>query len=91
LHKVRRECDGQWRALGSMSLYRHRPAASAVAALAVENALTARYGIAWVQRRDGHGREIAGVGQAAGRRTEISGCALLAIWLSLAHWARASR
>jgi hypothetical protein len=51
LHKVRRESDGQWRALDSMSLYRHRPAASAIAALATENALT-------------HGREIAGVQQA---------------------------
>ena len=34
LHKVRRETDGQWRALDSMSLYRHRPAASAIATLA---------------------------------------------------------
>jgi hypothetical protein len=64
LHKVRRETDGQWRALDSMSLYRHRPAASAIAALTAENALTRKYGIAWVQRLDGHGREIAGVSQA---------------------------
>jgi len=64
LHKVRRETDGQWRALDSMSLYRHRPAASAIAALAAENALTRRFGVAWVPRRDGHGREIAGAGQA---------------------------
>ena len=42
LHKVRRESDGQWRALDSMSLYRHRPAASAIAALVMENALTRR-------------------------------------------------
>ena len=40
LHKVKRESDGEWRALDSMSLYRHRPAASAIAALAAENALT---------------------------------------------------
>ena len=64
LHKVLRESDGQWRALDSMSLYRHRPAASAIAALATENALTRKYGIRWVQRKDGHGREIAGVEQA---------------------------
>jgi len=64
LHKVRRETDGAWRALDSMSLYRHRPAASAIAALATENALTRRYGVQWVPRRDGHGREIAGAGQA---------------------------
>ena len=64
LHKVRREADGAWRALDSMSLYRHRPAASAIAALAMENALTRRVGVQWVPRRDGHGREIANVGQA---------------------------
>jgi TrwC relaxase/AAA domain len=64
LHKVLRESDGQWRALDSMSLYRHRPAASAIAALTMENALTARFGVRWVPRRDGHGREIAGAGQA---------------------------
>ncbi len=63
LHKVRRETDGAWRALDSMSLYRHRPAASAIAALVTENALTRRYGVRWVPRRDGHGREIAGVHQ----------------------------
>ena len=64
LHKVLRENDGEWRALDSMSLYRHRPAASAIAALAAENALTRRFGVRWVPRRDGHGREIAGVHQA---------------------------
>src|SRR5215469_8209162 len=63
LHKVRRESDGQWRALDSMSLYRHRPAASAIAALSMENALTHEFGVRWVQRSDGHGREIADVGQ----------------------------
>jgi conjugative relaxase-like TrwC/TraI family protein len=64
LHKVRREGDGQWRALDSMSLYRHRPAASAIAALAAENALSRRFGVRWVPRKDGHGREIDGVSQA---------------------------
>jgi conjugative relaxase-like TrwC/TraI family protein len=63
LHKVRRESDGAWRALDSMSLYRHRPAASAIGTLAAENALTRRFGVRWVPRRDGHGREIEGVGQ----------------------------
>ncbi|MGH3286380.1 MAG: MobF family relaxase, partial [Streptosporangiaceae bacterium] len=64
LHKVCRESDGQWRALDSMSLYRHRPAASAIAALGAENALTRDFGVRWIPRADGHGREIAGVGQA---------------------------
>ena len=61
---ARLESDGAWRALDSMSLYRHRPAASAIGALAAENALTRRFGVRWVPRRDGHGREIAGVSQA---------------------------
>ena len=64
LHKVRRESDGEWRALDSMSLYRHRPAASAIAALAAENALTRDFGVRWIPRADGHGREIADVGDA---------------------------
>jgi conjugative relaxase-like TrwC/TraI family protein len=64
LHKVCRESDGQWRALDSMSLYRHRPAASAIATLVMENALTRRFAVRWVPRRDGHGREIADVSQA---------------------------
>ena len=64
LHKVRRESDGEWRALDSMSLYRQRPAASAIAALVAENALTTRFGVQWVPRKDGHGREIADVDQA---------------------------
>jgi ATP-dependent exoDNAse (exonuclease V) alpha subunit len=64
LHKVLRESDGQWRALDSMSLYRHRPAASAIAAVVMECALTERFGVQWVARRDGHGREIDGAGQA---------------------------
>jgi hypothetical protein len=64
LHKVRRETDNQWRALDSISLYRHRPAASAVASLVMENALTREFGVRWEPRRDGHGREIADVSQA---------------------------
>jgi conjugative relaxase-like TrwC/TraI family protein len=64
LHKVRRESDGVWRALDSLSLYRHRPGASAIATLVMENALTRRFGVRWVPRRDGHGREIADVSQA---------------------------
>jgi conjugative relaxase-like TrwC/TraI family protein len=64
LHKVRRESDGAWRALDSMSLYRHRPAASAIATLVMENALARRFGVRWVPRKDGHGREIADVSQA---------------------------
>src|SRR6202030_4365492 len=76
LHKVRRETDGAWRALDSMSLYRHRPAASAIATFVMENALTRRFGVRWVPRKDGHGREIVGVsgalmGEFSSRRQSI--------------------
>jgi conjugative relaxase-like TrwC/TraI family protein len=94
LHKVRRESDGQWRALDSMSLYRHRPAASAIASLAAENALTRRFGVRWVPRADGHGREIAGVRQAlmevfSSRRRSIGPLAARLAQAFEAHFGRA--
>jgi conjugative relaxase-like TrwC/TraI family protein len=94
LHKVRRESDGQWRALDSMSLYRHRPAASAIAALAAENALTRRFGVQWLPRADGHGREIAGVQQAlmdmfSSRRRSIGPLAARLAQAFEAHFGRA--
>jgi hypothetical protein len=93
LHKVRRESDGAWRALDSMSLYRHRPAASAIAALAAENALTRRFAVRWAPRADGHGREIAGVQQAlmdmfSSRRASIGS---LTARLAQAHEAQFGR
>ncbi len=63
LAKVETERDGQWRKLDSKALYRFQGAAAAVAAAVTESALTGMFGVAWVQRRDGHGREIAGVSQ----------------------------
>ena len=64
LNRVRRENDGKWRTLDSQALFQQRAAASAVATLVMENALTAEFGVQWVQRKDGHGREVAGVRQA---------------------------
>ena len=46
------------------ALYRHQGAAAAIAAAVMEAALTREFGVAWVQRADGHGREIAGISQA---------------------------
>ncbi len=63
LAKVITERDGNWRKLDSKALYRFQGAASAVAAVVTETALTRMFGVAWVQRRDGHGREIAGISQ----------------------------
>lgn len=55
-----------WEAImegNSKALYRFQGAAAAVAAAVTESALTRMFGVAWVQRRDGHGREIAGISQ----------------------------
>lgn len=63
LAKVLTERDGRWRKLDSKALYRFQGAAAAVAAAVTESALTRELGVMWVPRRDGHGREIAGIGQ----------------------------
>ncbi len=63
LAKVVTERDGMWRKLDSRTLYRFQGAAAAIAAAEMESALTRMLGVAWVQRRDGHGREIAGISQ----------------------------
>jgi hypothetical protein len=64
LNKVATERDGRWRKLDSRSLYRFQGAAAAIAAAVAETALTREFGVAWVPRADGHGREIAGISQA---------------------------
>ncbi len=63
LNKVETERDGKWRKLDSRSLYRFQGAAAAIAAAVMETALTREFGVAWMPRADGHGREIAGIGQ----------------------------
>src|SRR6266568_2732448 len=64
LNKVQTERDGKWRKLDSHSLYRFQRAAAAIAAAVTELELTRTRGVYWVPRRDGHGREIAGITQA---------------------------
>jgi TrwC relaxase/AAA domain len=64
LNKVATERDGKWRKLDSRSLYRFQGAAAAIAAAVTETALSREFGVAWVPRADGHGREIAGISQA---------------------------
>ncbi len=63
LAKVVTERDGRWRKIDSKALFRFQGAAAAVAAAVTETALTRSFGVAWVRRRDGHGREIAGISQ----------------------------
>lgn len=64
LNRVRRESDGAWRTLDSRALYEHRGAASAIATVVMESALSREFGVGWVRRADGHGREIRGVSRA---------------------------
>jgi hypothetical protein len=61
LNRVQRERDRAYRTLDSQALYEHRGAAAAIATLVMESALTREFGVGWVQRADGHGREVAGV------------------------------
>jgi ATP-dependent exoDNAse (exonuclease V) alpha subunit len=56
-----RERDGAWRTLDSRALYEFRGAAAAIAAHVMESALSRLFGVGWVGRADGHGREVAGV------------------------------
>jgi conjugative relaxase-like TrwC/TraI family protein len=64
LNKARTERDAGMRTLDGRVLYQERGAASAIGTLVMENALTSDLGVQWVQRDDGHGREIRGVPQA---------------------------
>jgi conjugative relaxase-like TrwC/TraI family protein len=61
LNKVRTERDGAWRTLDGQALYRERGAAAAISTLVMENQLAAELGVEFVNRPDGHGREIKGV------------------------------
>lgn len=64
LNKVVTERDGRWRTIEGNGLFRERGAAAAISTMVMENALTRDLGVQWVQREDGHGREIKGVSQA---------------------------
>ncbi len=65
LNKVNTVSDGQWRAIDSRSLHRHKGAGSALAAFALESGLTQRYGFEWAYRPASKGRVIAGVPEKA--------------------------
>jgi hypothetical protein len=78
LNRVMRDRDGAWRTPDSRALHEFRGAAAAIATHVMESALSRDLGVGWVQRADGHGREVAGVrqklmAQFSSRRQTICG------------------
>jgi TrwC relaxase len=63
-HVARTTADGKWRAPDSYGYTEHVGAVAAIVSQHLEEALTARFGVAWVPREDGHGLEIKGISGA---------------------------
>ena len=53
--------DGKWRAPDSLGYNEHIGAVAAIVSQHLEEALTARFGLEWTARDDGHGFEITGI------------------------------
>ena len=60
-HVARTATDGKWRAPDSLGYNEHIGAVAAITAQHLEEALTARFGLEWTARDDGHGFEISGI------------------------------
>ena len=60
-HTARTTTDGQWRAPDSLGYNEHIGAVAAIVSQHLEEALTARFGLEWTARDDGHGFEIKGI------------------------------
>jgi conjugative relaxase-like TrwC/TraI family protein len=60
-HVARTGIDGKWRAPDSLGYNEHIGAVAAIVSQHLEEALTARFGLAWEARDDGHGFEIRGI------------------------------
>ena len=60
-HTARTGTDGKWRAPDSLGYNEHIGAVAAMVSQHLEEALTARFGLEWVARDDGHGFEIKGI------------------------------
>jgi hypothetical protein len=60
-HVARTGIDGKWRAPDSLGYNEHVGAVAAIVSQHLEEALTARFGLAWEARDDGHGFEIKGI------------------------------
>jgi hypothetical protein len=63
-HVARTSTDGKWRAPDSLGYNEHIGAVAAIASQHLEEALTARFGLEWTARDDGHGFEIEGISGA---------------------------
>jgi len=61
-HTARTATDGKWRAPDSLGYNEHIGAVAAIVSQHLEEALTARFGLEWTVRDDGHGFEITGIG-----------------------------
>ena len=60
-HVARTLIDGKWRAPDSLGYNEHVGAVAAIVSQHLEEALTARFGLEWTARDDGHGFEIKGI------------------------------
>ena len=60
-HTARTVTDGKWRAPDSLGYNEHVGAVAAIVSQHLEEALTARFGLEWTARDDGHGFEIKGI------------------------------
>jgi conjugative relaxase-like TrwC/TraI family protein len=60
-HVAKTSTDGKWRAPDSLGYNEHIGAVAAITAQHLEEALTARFGLEWTARDDGHGFEITGI------------------------------
>ena len=60
-HIAKTGTDGKWRAPDSLGYNEHIGAVAAIVSQHLEEALTARFGLEWVARDDGHGFEIKGI------------------------------
>jgi TrwC relaxase len=60
-HTARTGTDGKWRAPDSLGYNEHIGAVAALVSQHLEEALTARFGLEWTARDDGHGFEITGI------------------------------
>ena len=63
-HTARTGTDGKWRAPDSLGYNEHVGAVAAIVSQHLEEALTARFGLEWTARDDGHGFEIKGISGA---------------------------
>ena len=60
-HTAKTVTDGKWRAPDSLGYNEHIGAVAAIVSQHLEEALTRRFGLAWIARDDGHGFEIKGI------------------------------